>query len=63
MKANKELILKALNIASNKDLNAIQYMILQYQKAIHFENYETASIMELAIHKFVCHHTNYAIQK
>lgn len=61
MKANKELILKALNIASSKDLNAIKYMITQYEKAIHFERYEEASIMELAIHKFICHHTNYAI--
>ena len=63
MKANKELILKALNIANNNNLNTIKYMILQYQKAIHFENYETASMMELAIHKFICNNNNYAVQK
>jgi hypothetical protein len=63
MKANKELIAEACKIADDKGLKAIQFMILQYQKAIHFENYETASMMELAIHKFVCYHNNYAVQK
>ena len=63
MKTNKELIAEACKIADEKGLQAIQYMILQYEKAIHFENYETASMMELAIRKFVCHHKNYAIQE
>lgn len=63
MKANKELIVEACKIADDKGLQAIQFMIAQYEKAIHFENYETASMMELAIYKFVCHHNNYAIQK
>jgi hypothetical protein len=63
MKANKELINTACKIADEKGLQAIQYMILQYQKAIHFENYQTASMMELAIHKFVCYHKEYAVQK
>lgn len=55
MKANKELIAKALEIVEEKDIKAFKYMIDQYEKAIHFERYELASMMELAIHKFVCH--------
>jgi hypothetical protein len=31
-------------------------MITQYEKAIDFENYEVASMMELAIRKFICYH-------
>ena len=61
MKENKELIANACKISDEKGLQAIQFMILQYQKSIHFENYQTASMMELAIHKFVCHHNNYAV--
>jgi hypothetical protein len=61
MKENKELINNACKIADDKGLQSVQFMILQYQKAIHFENYQTASMMELAIQKFVCHHNNYAL--
>jgi hypothetical protein len=54
MKVNKEIILEASKIADKKGILAIQYMITQYEKAIHFENYEVASMMELAIRKFIC---------
>jgi hypothetical protein len=54
MKVNDELILEASKIADEKGINAIQYMIIQYQKAIHFERFELANMMELAIRKFIC---------
>jgi hypothetical protein len=54
MKVNDELILEASKIADEKGINAIQYMIIQYQKAVHFERLELASMMELAIRKFIC---------
>jgi hypothetical protein len=54
MKANDQLILEALKISDEKGIKAIQYMINQYQKAVHFERTELANMMELAIHKFVC---------
>lgn len=56
-----DLVIKACEIANSNELPAIQYMIAQYQKAVHFERNQDAAMMELAIRRFVCNHNKYAV--
>jgi hypothetical protein len=64
MNVNLELILKALDVAEKDEVRPIHDIICKYRKAIHLKKEKDASMLELAIERFICYHTeNYAIQK